>query len=117
MCRCGSQTEAAQLLDIDLDDPELRKATSELQAIFRRRVSPGNPRETHATASEEIVGTEMSSVPPELLSYFLFLQEGKLQYGICSRRNIKVDYSYPILMQHHSTFFFRNNKVNVICFM
>jgi hypothetical protein len=57
----------------------------------------------------------MPSTRPELLFlYFLFLQERKLQYGIRSRQNVEVDYSYSILIQHHSAFFVRNNKVNVI---
>jgi hypothetical protein len=76
VCRCGSEAEAAQLPDIDLGDPELHKATSEFQAIFRRSFSLGNPRETYAIASEESVAIEMPNAPPELLLYFVFLQEG-----------------------------------------
>lgn len=55
----------------------------------------------------------MPSARPELPLYFLLLQEGKLQYGICSRQHIEVHYSYPALLQDHFTFLVRNNKVNV----
>jgi hypothetical protein len=65
----------------------------------------------YATVSDEDVAIEMPSVRPELLLYFLFLQEGKLQYGIYSRQNVEVGYSCPVLIQHHSTFFIRNKKV------